>query len=261
LNPIILYDNILEDGTLTATDTATGDYDVDNLLDWRDYTWHQFAASGTKYYTLDAGAGLTLTADTLGIKGHNLYTATATITLQYSNDNFAADVHDAIPDFTVTTNYAILKTFVSVASRYWRIKIVTGAVAAKCAVICLGARITFPANVTKKDPLYNTGMSAASVRAKKGALLGSVVYYKPYEITYNIAPASNDYTWYSTTYKTFFDAHGSLLKPFFFAVDLTEFAANVLFCKLQDTATYNLAVKIYDHTDGFVLDLEGVAEA
>lgn len=51
-NPIILHDNRLFEGTITATDTASG-YNVANIIDHRPYTFWQAASAGLKYLTVD----------------------------------------------------------------------------------------------------------------------------------------------------------------------------------------------------------------
>lgn len=83
---------------LTATSTDTGDYDVANILDRLDDTRWQAANTTTPMYiniTSGPGGGDSLTADYFGMGGHNFRTIGAEIMLQYSNDNFAADINDA----------------------------------------------------------------------------------------------------------------------------------------------------------------------
>ena len=116
--PIILYDSILIGSTLTATDTETG-YSVNNLIDYRSYTWWQADTPGLKYITIDCAVATS--ADTLGIVGHNFDTAAAVISVESSPDNTTWT--ERLSEFLVTDSYAIMKTFTTASARYWRVKI------------------------------------------------------------------------------------------------------------------------------------------
>jgi hypothetical protein len=77
---------------LTASATTTG-YDVDNLLIFLESSLWKGVGTGDHTITFDAGANKTVGANYLAIANHNL--SGATVMLQYSNDNFAADINDA----------------------------------------------------------------------------------------------------------------------------------------------------------------------
>jgi streptogramin lyase len=77
---------------LTATATAAG-YDVDNLLIFTESDLWKGVGTGDHTITFDAGANKTTGANYLAIANHNL--SGATVVLQYSNDNFAADINNA----------------------------------------------------------------------------------------------------------------------------------------------------------------------
>src|SRR3972149_307135 len=79
--PLILYDNRFADGTPTATDTAS-EYDVLNIIDWKDFTFWQAASVGTKYLTINCGSAKVASA--LAILGHNYYMGSATISVESS---------------------------------------------------------------------------------------------------------------------------------------------------------------------------------
>lgn len=107
---------------LTASSTASGT-DVDNLLNRLEINKWQATTNAAQTITFDAGAGNTITADYLAISGHNLYSTGAALALEYSNDNFSADVNDAFTPYVPTSDREIVKEFSSVAERYWRISL------------------------------------------------------------------------------------------------------------------------------------------
>jgi len=123
-SPVVFYYDHGLSG-LTAT-YAHASYPVANILDRVDGTMWKSTATATQYITFDAGVGVTISPDYLLISNHNLKTAGATIVLQYSTDNFAADINDIFTAYAPATDTTQLKTFTTQAKRYWRLKI-TGA--------------------------------------------------------------------------------------------------------------------------------------
>lgn len=116
------YKHQLDEGTLTATSTASG-YNVANIYNRLEISKWKSAITTTQYINLDIGAGSTVTADYLIIHGHNFGTAGITYTLQYSDDNFSADTNDSFTGVAATADTTILKEFTEQTDRYWRLKI------------------------------------------------------------------------------------------------------------------------------------------
>lgn len=227
--PIILAENIFNLGTPAATDTATG-YDVLNILDRRPYTFWQAASFGTKYITINCGSAVT--ADALGIVGHNLFTCAATVSVEHSPDN--ASWTESLAGFTVTNNRAILKTFTSASKQYWRIKIVTAAIAPKIAVAFIGDRVEFPRTYSgnsKFCPAPQT-VYAESARAKSGILLGTSLRYIliPFNLTVEYLTSS----WVDNTFTPLWDSYLSQLYPVFVAWELTNHPNDIFFAKIPD---------------------------
>lgn len=112
--------------TLTATTTETdGDYDVDYIFNMLETNgWKAVDSTDPHYINYDSGGGGE-EADYWIISGHNLNTIGASIKLQYSTDNFAADINDAFDLFAPTNDRTFFKSFTSPGpKRYWRLKII-----------------------------------------------------------------------------------------------------------------------------------------
>lgn len=124
---------------LVATSEVSG-YPVANILNRIDGNCWKATSNAMQYITFDAGAGNTYSPDYDLIFNHNLGTAGATISLQYSTDNFASDVHDIYTPFVPANNKAILKLFTTQAKRYWRRKISGASVAPWIALSQWGPR-------------------------------------------------------------------------------------------------------------------------
>jgi hypothetical protein len=255
MNPFILYDNRYLDGTPAATDTATG-YDVNNIRDWRPYTFWMGSSLGTKYLTVNCGSAKA--ADSLFLLGHNLYTVGATISVECSSDNFASDVTVALAGFTVTDNKAVIKTFASKTKQYWRIKLASCSAAPYLAVALLGARMDFPSPPESPFDPYNEGIEADAPRSVEGNLLESVVRYHPVEITAIFRILTR--TWVLSTYRAFWDNHGKLLKPFAWCWDIVTYANLVHYLSLTPDARFSMPVSLKDYVDEIVLPMEGIAE-
>ena len=225
--PIILYENRFEDGTPAATDTASGYYAA-NIRDLRTYTWHQFAAAGTKYYTVDCGEAKS--ADCLGIRGHNLGTAAASVSVE-SSDN-GSDWTGRLAAFEPLNDRAILKTFTSASARYWRVKIVTAATAAKAAVLMLGVRLTMEKwPYGEFDPAPESPLSSSKY-SQQGHLLGVLLDYVEIAITakfQRLTPA-----WVETYFRPAWDGHIHAGRPFFWAWDITNHPSEVYLVQIAD---------------------------
>ena len=112
--------NILESGTVTVTgDPDTGFpesrlYDRAISLFWKD------TVTEAKNFVVDQGASGNLAVDFLAVHRHNF--SGIALHWHYSSDNFSADEHAAVPDWTQGDNNQIIKTFApALTQRYWRV--------------------------------------------------------------------------------------------------------------------------------------------
>jgi hypothetical protein len=237
--PYLLYDNILAKGVLTATSEADG-YDVNNIIDGRTYTFHQFAVAGTAYITANCGSAQA--ADHLAIISHNLNTAGATVSLESSDDGNSWT--QRIAGFTPSDDKAFIKAFDTpgvISAQYWRIKIITATIPAQIGVAVLGVVMEFP--YPPETPFTpETAIVTDSSDSKGGNLLGSVIRYKP--ITLNVSFTYLTKTWIDTYYDLFWNDHGSELKPFFFS-----YGDDLYWVKLDPAS-----VKSYPRTKSTMVD-------
>lgn len=227
MKPIILYDSRFLDGVPAATDTADG-YDVLHIRDFRNYTFWKAASAGTKYITVDCTEAKY--ADTLAIFSHNFKTASASVSVESSSNG--SDWTERLAGFVPASDKVIFKLFTSVSARYWRVKIITAAIAPQTAVIMLGQRLTFERYIHGDFDPAPESIEAESSIGKTGHLLGSVIKNIQIEIDANWRNLSD--TWIRNTFKPAWDAHISKLYPFFFAWDYDRYAADVCYVVLQD---------------------------
>ncbi len=112
--------NLLALATVTVTGEADTGFPESRLYDrsislyWRD------TVTEAKTFLVDQGAEGNLAIDFLAIPRHNF--AGAAMALQYSDDDFAADVNDAVPPWTPSDNSPIVKLpGAAITARYWRL--------------------------------------------------------------------------------------------------------------------------------------------
>src|SRR3972149_8429742 len=218
--PKIYYDTMLGSfgSTLTASSIAAVDYSVNYLYNWIEVnSWKAANTTVPMYITYDAGAGNTKQADYLVILGHNLSTIGATIVLQYSTDNFAADINDVFTAFAPTADTVILKEFTAVAKRYWRLKITGKLSAAPYMAICVwGLKTELDYATAPFDP-YHQEVKANTGLSNGGYVTGIHTQYteRKLDLRFNDADA----TLYGKI-KSWWDAHG--LKNLFIAWEVTN---------------------------------------
>ena len=212
--PFILYDNIFESGTLSASSEASG-FDVENVIDWRTYIRWEATAASSQVVTCDFGSPVS--CDALGISGHNLSGAELAV---HSSDtgSFSGEEVVRLALFTQPDNLPVCKSFTSASARYWRLAISSPSITPEIGVLCIGPRLDFPKNPNRPLSFVDESMEATSRRSKNGHILGATTYYRPYTTVLS-------FSWLLISFVqgdlyTFWDIHGSKLKPFFLQVNI-----------------------------------------
>lgn len=225
--PIILYDNRLADGTVTATTTAAG-YAAANIIDWRAYTFWRSADTATQYLTVDCGEALA--ADAVGIHGHNLFSVGATLAVECSSDDFATDVTVASAGALVTSDGPLLRTFAAQTKRYWRIKITTLSAACYIAVAAIGARFTFSESI---DGEFTPAAERfdSDVESSPGQMLGGVRGFIERSSMVDFEYVTD--VWFRGTFMPIWDGHLGRLLPFFWAPNTDLSAADVCLYRIE----------------------------
>lgn len=249
--PIILADNRFLDAAPTATGTATG-FDVLHIRDLRPYTFWQAAAAGTNYLTVNCGSAKQ--ADALGIISHNLATAAALVSLEISNDG--ANWSTRVAPFIPTSDRAFMKLFVPATAQYWRIKIVTSAVAPSIAVAMIGQRLEFPFPPDAPYIPYSETTEEETSVTKAGHPLGTVIRFFGIEINPQFSRLDRD--WVEQTWLPFHNLYARWRKFFFYAWDLDRYPEQVFF--VRDTAKHETPLTVGMYVDRLKLQLKGNAE-
>lgn len=257
--PLILYDNVFTASTnLVATDTDTG-FNVANIIDLRPYTLWKSNSTGTKYITINAGSSVN--ADAIGIIGHNLFSADTTIAIEYSSST-SGPWSTALEGFTPSDDKAFVSTFSETSAEVWRIRIETASTQVYIGVACLGTALSFEKSPTFGFDPIPEGIASERGRALKGQLLGSVINFKPIEITPTFRGLTR--SWLFGTFKsTVYDDHISELKPFFWSFNTTDaYQSDAMFVNVTEDYEFSAALTEAgtSHIEEFSLKMEGIKE-
>lgn len=152
MSEITLYTrNILETGTVTVTGDPDAGFPESRLYDRAISLFWKDTITEAKNFVVDQGAAGNLAVDFLAVQRHNF--SGADMQWQYSNDNFSADINDAVTDWNQGDNNQIIKTIAAAAThRYWRVTLASMA-NPKCGEIFMSFGRTFEVKASP-SPAY-----------------------------------------------------------------------------------------------------------
>lgn len=219
--PILLYDNILEDGVLSASGTAAG-YAIANITDLRTHTfWKDASFAGARNIIMSGSAASSHYADCCGIAGHNLSGNATGIETYYSTNGTTWT--SAGGTTKISSEPIFFKLTTIHAERYWKIALLGCTTTPKIAVAVLGTYLEFPRPPLVGFSPFERAIKSKWARSNEGILLGNSIKYWPQEITprWNYLPTSFfiNSSGEDAGFALFWKNHGRHLKPFFFAPD------------------------------------------
>lgn len=171
--PKILYDSRFNDGTPSASSTATG-FNVLNLRDMRPYSFWKPTSSTYSLIKVDAGA--VKTADYAALYAHNLASCGGTVRV-LADDNLALTSPELLASQTPTTNDPIVLTFNTASYRYWALEFYTTA-APTIGIALVGNALTLPRRHTLGFDPITRSVKAQTNRSVAGWPLGRVVSFE-----------------------------------------------------------------------------------
>ncbi len=118
--PLVLYNNILRSGTVTASSQTVSEPAV-YVSDWHVSTRWLPAVDGVSTLTFDSGVGNTATANAFALYRHTLHVTGGTVAVEWSDDGVAW--FDLLLPFTPVSARVVFITFAGKTARYFRISV------------------------------------------------------------------------------------------------------------------------------------------
>lgn len=226
-SPAILWDNILEDGTLTASTEATNGEGA-NAIDGNTYDyWIPTALPAT----LEVDIGSSTSASYAAIAAHTLGTNGNTLDVQYWNG--AAWVSALSSTITPTDDKTIIVAFTQVSGTKWRISI-SGGTAPNVGVVSIGDAIQFESGILPAyTPLYMAEeIELLSSQTMNGQFVTNRINRKGARTQFGLNILDRSFV-EGTAFQNF-RRHYNDGKPFFFASNPSELTEDVAYCWRQD---------------------------
>lgn len=204
-----------------------------------------------------------ITVDSLAMASHNLWSFAgvgASLDIQYTTSDTGYTTgwswSTSKYGYQVDNDKTFMTQFTGQEARAWRVGVYSSKQLPYIGVCILGPSFTmeqYPQNSFDPDSEEIMSQSSTSLG---GQIIGTIINYHKREINArftNITPS-----WFEDTFRPAWNNHLKLLKPFFFAWDITNHSDEVYFVRLKDkftlTAPYS---KLYRNLN---LDMIGVAE-
>ena len=224
--PVILWDNILEDGTITATSEDTNG-EVENAIDGNTYDYWKPTAVTAR---IDLSLAAPKSASYLGIAAHTLGTSSARINVQYdSGGGFTNAWSGAIAP---SDDKTIIVAFDQQTAADWRIVVLDNV--AQIGVAFLGDGIQFESGILPAyTPLYMAEeVELLTSQTLNGQFVTNRVNRKGAKGNFGLNILERSFV-EGTDFQNF-RRHYNDGKPFFFASNPSELVDDVSYCWRQD---------------------------
>jgi len=217
--PLVLWDNILLNGTVTASTEAT-DAPIENAL--TDSTWDYWQPTTTSG-TVSLSLGSSTTASALGIAAHDLGSKGATVTVKRGATTVAT--------INPTDDTPILILFASSSSSTWSVEITGASSAFSIGNMVLGVPLIFESGVV---PSYTPSYMADNVELLMNQSLGGQFFQnrvirKSAETSIQLNILERSFI-EGATFQNFRDYYNDG-KTFYWAAGPSVFEKDVAFCR------------------------------
>lgn len=253
--PILLYDNIFRDGTLSASGTSTDDdYDVNYLIDFKSFSKWKAASTSDPWVKIILSAADS--PDCLGIYNHNFDEVGGTIKLQHDSneDDTWTDMETITPNGTLPI---LIDITTPVSSKRFRIFFDTPTLEPEIAIVFLGTKIEFPFPPVAPVMALDESVRAATEISEAGHTLGSIISHFP--INFNQRWEFIPISFFNNTFLPAWTNHIRYNLPFFYAVDLENRTNDIYFVRRSDSMTLRKIYEVLSYSNELVLDVVGIS--
>lgn len=250
MNPIILYDDIFSKGSLASSATEDG-YNLLNTKDKRAYTRWKAKYSGDNYIEHSVSNG---SANVVAIAGHNLGTVGATLKVQIDTGGWTT-----LKTVNVNTNDPIMVTFNKHTSGSFGMQFAFSSlspITPEVGVIYLGEYLEFPFPPDTVLQPFNQSFVPKFESVESGNLLGVENNFSPTSISHRFSNVERDP--FLKDYLKFWNNHGKLLKPFFYARDLENNPDEVFYVRFSEKHVHSTPLSSLYYADSIQMNMVSI---
>lgn len=218
--PLLLYDSVFENGTVTVS-SETPDGEGANALE--DTTFDFWTpADATASITVDCGSAVE--CDCLGVAAHTLGTEGASIQVRGSSDGSAWVTISSVSPMVDDT---IVSIFPAVSYRYWQVQVTGGP--ASIGVVKLGKRLIIDGGVISGHVSIDHGAKVELLNSTSigGQFLGNRIKRVGAETSIDFGLLDRDFV---DNVMAAFEAHYNSGRTFFFSAHPTFMPENIGYC-------------------------------
>jgi hypothetical protein len=262
--PFILWDNVMESGTITVDSEEVG-FPKENMLDWLDWTYYKSTGptSNQRIYIDKTSAGIEV--DTLAVLGHNWGSggsSIGTVVYVHQDDNPGFSSATLIGTVTLFDDEPFYLDLTPGTERYVRIWIINLESAIYSAVVFVGKKMEMPVG-----PEFSFDPDMQNIKSEKfvsysGRMVSSAFKYSERKMTVPFRRLSQ--TFIDSDLLPFLEDHYGRMKPFFFVPDPGNVFGDdkIYYLTAPDDPTINLPV--YEDDIGFrnwTMEAQGVRQS
>lgn len=250
---VIVYDNRFLDGLPVAQATAAG-YDPLNIRDLRTYTHWRAGSSAGNSLTVDCQQPKGV--DALIIVKHNLGTVASQVSVESSDDGSVWTSRQSV--FVPPNDKLIVKRWVTVQARHWRVSFNAQNGPPQVAVAMIGMAIEFPRYPDAPFAIREVKQEMDRVSSKTGQLIGSVSRYKAVEVSPSWTTVGADFV--DNELWPFYRDHASKGNPFLWSWNPQTRPDDAMFVRLKSGFVFSPTKSNLNYYDRVPLEMEGVLE-
>lgn len=224
-SPLVLWDNLFEDGTLAASTEAT-DGDKENAIDGNTYDfWTPTALPATISVTL----GSSTPASYVGIAAHDLFTNGCTVSVEYDS---GGGTWVELASVTPTDDKTLMIAFDETSATDFRLYI-SGSTIPSIGVIFLGTALRFDSGILPQyTPItYAENIELLNSQTITGQFITNRVNRRGASTSLSLNILERSFV-EATPFQNF-RTHYNDGKPFFFASNPSELDFDVAYCWRQ----------------------------
>lgn len=251
MNPAILAENILENGTLTITSEASG-YPKENLVSRLPWKKWKGSSSADQTIALELTSGAPATG--IAIYQHNLGTIGASVAVQYQGVD--TDWYN-LDSFSPTDDDIIFRAFDHAGDRTdYRILLTSMSAAPEIGILIFGEYVEFPQAPDVPFVPARRTIQSAGEESNNGWMIG--VDVSLYPVTCEAKFRNLTRAWVNGTFLPLYEDYLQKMIPVFYAPDLENLINDIYYVTYNPEQGYSVSLSVLPYVEELMISFRGV---